>query len=81
MAGVSGAEREPLGSLTQRGARGERSCRACSSVRVTHIVMELTDGSLVDFTSCLDCEERTWEQDGEVLTVDTVLHKTRRPDR
>lgn len=40
--------------------------------------MELTDGTQVDFTSCLACEHRSWEQDGEVLTREHVLSKTKR---
>lgn len=40
--------------------------------------MELTDGTSVDFTSCLHCEHRTWEQGDDVLSVDKVLDKTRK---
>jgi hypothetical protein len=69
---------EPLGSLAHRGARGEVRCRLCDSERVTRIAMELTDGTPVDFTSCLECEHRTWEHHGEVLSVDHVLAKARR---
>lgn len=67
-----------LGSLTQRGARTGVTCRACSSARVTHIAMELTDGSAVEFVFCLDCEHRSWEHDGDVVDVDVVIAKTRR---
>jgi hypothetical protein len=68
----------PLGSLTQPGARTGASCRMCGSIRVTRISMELTDGSEVDFTSCLDCEHRTWEQGDDLLSVDRVLVKAQR---
>jgi len=67
-----------LGSLTQPGARTGVICRMCSSARVTRISMELTDGSEVDFTSCLDCEHRTWEQGEDLLSVDRVLTKAQR---
>ena len=67
-----------LGSLTQPGARTGATCRMCGSARVTRISMELTDGSEVDFTSCLDCEHRTWEHEGELLSVEHVLARTRR---
>jgi hypothetical protein len=67
-----------LGSLTQPGARTGATCRMCSSARVTRISMELTDGSEVDFTSCLDCEHRTWEQGDDLLSVDRVLTKAQR---
>ena len=67
-----------LGSLTQPGARVDITCRACGSTRVTHIGMELTDGSDVDFVNCLACEHRSWEHAGEVVDVDVVLTKTRR---
>jgi len=68
----------PLGSLTQPGARGGVACRMCQSERVTRISMELTDGSQVDFTSCLDCEHRTWEQGEDLLSVDRILTKAQR---
>ncbi len=74
----------PLGSLTQRGARIGMSCGACASKRVTRIAMFLTDGSPVQFTSCHQCEHRTWqEQDasggpGTLLEVARVLDKTRK---
>ena len=56
------------------------SCRACSSTRVVHVSMSLTDGSPVDLVSCLECEARTWTtSDGEVLAVADVLDRTRKP--
>ena len=72
------AEQVPLGSLTQRGARGGALCLVCESDRVTRISMELTDGSQVDFTHCLDCENRSWQAGEEVLSVDHVLAKAQR---
>jgi hypothetical protein len=69
----------PLGSLTQRGARGPQTCEACGSERVTHLAMTLTDGSPVEFVSCHRCEHRTWLGDGEALDTETVLDKTRKP--
>ena len=72
------AEPEPLGSLTQRGARGAATCLACGSERVTRLSMELTDGSEVDFTHCLDCEHRSWQHGEDVLSVDHVLAKAQR---
>lgn len=72
------AEPAPLGSLTQRGARGAAQCLLCESDRVTRISMELTDGSQVDFTHCLDCENRTWQAGEDVLSVDHVLAKAQR---
>jgi hypothetical protein len=69
---------EPLGSLTQPGARAGASCQLCGSERVTRISMELTDGSQVDFTHCLECENRTWEAAGELLSVDHVLTRAQK---
>jgi hypothetical protein len=65
----------PLVSLTQPGARSGEVCSACGSPRITQIAMTLTDGSLVDFTSCLTCEHRTWEQSGKSLSLRRVLTK------
>ena len=66
-----------LGSLTQPGAR-YASCRECGSERVTRIAMELTDGTPVDVTSCQDCEHRSWEGEGMVLSREDVLARTQR---
>jgi len=72
----------PLGSLTQHGARGEATCAACGSERVTQLAMTLTDGTPVDFTSCHRCEHKTWRDatgtDPVELAVDNVLDKTRK---
>lgn len=71
-------EAVPLGSLTQPGAR-RANCRMCGSDRVTRIGMQLTDGTPVDFTSCLACERRSWEQpDGTLLSREDVLARTQR---
>lgn len=75
---TSGAASAPLGSLTQPNARHGVRCHVCQSERVTRISMELTDGSEVDFTHCLDCENRTWQQGDELLSVDHVLSRAKR---
>ena len=69
----------PLGSLTQSGARGAANCLACGSDRVTWIC----DGRSptaprCDFTHCLDCEHRSWQDGEDVLSVDHVLAKAQR---
>ena len=74
----SAAAPVPLGSLTQPGARDGARCQMCQSERVTRISMELTDGSEVDFTHCLECEHRTWQQGDEILSVDHVLTRAKR---
>ena len=54
------------------------TCAACASSRITRISMVLTDGSPVDFTSCHDCEHKTWSGSGEDLALSGVLDRTRR---
>jgi hypothetical protein len=54
------------------------SCASCGSSRITRISMVLTDGSPVDFTSCHDCEHKTWTDSGVDLALAGVLDKTRR---
>ena len=54
------------------------TCGTCASTRVTEITMTLTDGSLVDFTSCHACETKTWKQAGVDLDVSTVLAKAKK---
>lgn len=78
MARSSQAVPVPLGSLTQPGARDGARCQQCASERVTRISMELTDGSEVDFTHCLECEHRSWQQGDEVLSVDHVLARAQK---
>jgi hypothetical protein len=69
-----------LGSLLRPGARGAGAptCALCESTRVTKIALELEDGSQVDFTNCMDCDHRVWQQGDDVLSVERVLSKARR---
>ena len=67
-----------LGSLTQPGARQGTVCQACSSPRVTSLALTLTDGTPVEFTSCHNCEHRTWFSPTGELDRATVLEKTRK---
>lgn len=69
-------EATPLGSLTQ--LRSGQRCVACGSLRVTHLAMNLTDGTPVVFTSCHHCENRRWEHEGETLSVTDVIERTRK---
>lgn len=65
-------------SLVTTPARDLASCSSCGSSRVTALKMTLTDGSEVDFTSCRDCEHKSWRQDGRELDRETVLAKTQK---
>lgn len=80
MARPSTARRNtPLGSLTQRPAAETVHCPACGTGRVTHIAMQLTDGSSVALTSCHVCEHRSWASlDGAPLPVAQVLDRARK---
>lgn len=70
----------PLGSLTQRAHRNTQACESCGSTRLTSIVMSLTDGTPVHFTSCHRCEHRSWREAdlGHKLPVETVLDRARK---
>ncbi|HWH30790.1 MAG TPA: hypothetical protein VNU26_17850 [Mycobacteriales bacterium] len=65
-------------SLVTTPARALATCTQCASTRVTAITMTLTDGSVVDFTSCHSCERKRWVQEGHELDIATVLGKTRK---
>ncbi len=54
------------------------TCGTCSSTRVTEITMTLTDGSIVDFTSCHACETKSWKQGGRELDITSVLGKAKK---
>lgn len=49
------------------------TCHACGSTALTQISMTMTDGALVDFTSCHSCEAKSYRSDGEDLPLDRVL--------
>lgn len=65
-------------SLVTTPVRQLATCEACASTRVTAITMTLTDGSLVDFTSCHTCERKSWKQQGRELDIATVLGKAKK---
>ena len=65
-------------SLVTTPARALTTCEACTSTRVTSITMTLTDGSIVDFTSCHGCEHKSWRQAGRDLDITTVLTKAKK---
>ena len=66
-------------SLTQVPSTGAVRCPVCDGTRLTRIGLVLTDGSPVDFTSCHNCEHKSWVHEGTDLPIDTVLLKARKP--
>ena len=48
-------------------------CTACSSPRLTQISMTMTDGSIVDFASCHNCESKSYRSAGQEVPLDRVL--------
>ncbi len=48
-------------------------CRVCTSKALTEISITMTDGSVVDFTSCHACESKSYRSAGEDLPLDRVL--------
>lgn len=77
--GRTPAAAAPLGSLTQTSSRPEDGCAACGSQQVTRLAMRLTDGTPVRFISCHRCEHRRWEHEGALLSVESVVERTRKP--
>lgn len=65
-------------SLVTTASSSLASCYACGSQRVTSLSMTLTDGSLVEFESCHQCESRAWSQGGQRLPLDSVLQRARK---
>ena len=66
-------------SLTQVSTTGAARCPVCDGTRLTRIGLVLTDGSPVDFTSCHNCEHKSWVHEGTDLPIDNVLAKARKP--
>ncbi|MDQ1683852.1 MAG: hypothetical protein QOC82_589 [Frankiaceae bacterium] len=60
-------------SLTQAGASHSGCCPSCGSNRVTALAMTLTDGTPVRFSSCHECEHRTWTHEGDELQFADVI--------
>jgi hypothetical protein len=60
-------------SLTRPGARSGAECPSCGSERLTHLVMTLTDGTPVNFSSCHNCEHRVWADEAGRLDFSDVL--------
>jgi len=60
-------------------ARATATCPHCDSSRLMRITMTLTDGSVVDFASCLRCERRTWTHGDNDLSVGDVLERAKKP--
>jgi len=48
-------------------------CAACESPSVTRISITMTEGDVVDFTSCHRCEHKTYVSGGEPLPLNRVL--------
>ena len=48
-------------------------CSACTSTAVTRISITMTDGDVVDFTSCHRCEHKTYASGGEPIELSRVL--------
>jgi hypothetical protein len=76
---TSTAHQVPLGSLTQRDNRHRALGVEWGSPRVCRLAMKLTDGTPVQFTSCHQCDHRTWESEGSELSRDLVLARTQKP--
>ena len=51
----------------------QATCHNCGSTALTQISMTMTDGELVDFTSCHSCEAKSYKSNGEELPLDRVL--------
>jgi uncharacterized protein (DUF983 family) len=65
-------------SLTQVSTNAAVRCPECGGSRLTRIGLVLTDGSPVDFTSCHNCEHKSWVHEGTDLPIDSVLDKARK---
>jgi predicted metal-binding protein len=65
-------------SLVTTPTRSLAVCGTCAGHRVTEITMTLTDGSSVDFTSCHNCETKSWKQAGHELDIASVLGKAQK---
>lgn len=47
-------------------------CDACTSTAVTRISITMTEGDVVDFTSCHRCEHKSYVSGGEPIALDRV---------
>lgn len=56
-------------------------CDACASTALTQISMTMTDGDVVDFTSCHACEHKSWRTSDVELPLERVLALAARPKK
>lgn len=68
----------PVTTVLSQTRHTSASCHSCGSGRVTSLSMTLTDGSLVDFASCHQCEGRSWSHGGRQLALASVLDRARK---
>jgi transcription elongation factor Elf1 len=54
------------------------TCVICDSAKLTYLQMTLTDGTVVDFVHCQNCEHRRWTAGTDVLSLAGVLERTRK---
>jgi hypothetical protein len=47
-------------------------CDSCASPAVTRISITMTEGDVVDFTSCHRCEHKSYVSGGEPIALDRV---------
>jgi hypothetical protein len=65
-------------SLVTTPSSALSTCTHCGSRSVTSLTMTLTDGSLVDFSSCHRCTGKTWSRGGTALALTDVLERARK---
>jgi hypothetical protein len=53
-------------------------CPVCRDARLVEISLNMR-GSRVTLRSCSRCDNRWWDEDGELVPVDSVLDLARRP--
>jgi hypothetical protein len=66
--------------VLESASTAERPCAACGSASVMTIRMAF-EGSPITVQVCADCDERSWQREGEPVDLDRLLPAMRSTSR
>lgn len=61
------------------GPDDPRACPHCGSGRLTHVRLDLTDGTTSTMISCTACDRRSWWSEDHWLDLQDVVNRVTKP--
>ncbi len=74
--------KKPVAATPQAPVPGPddpRQCPHCGSNRLTHVRIDLTDGSSSTMISCTACDRRSWWSGSSWLDLQDVVNRVTKP--